>query len=90
MELGKFLPYIISSLGLIGIIISGEKIHPTLPLLNLIPRSFVLIGGVILVGVGIVLMMGKGQGKGSRLGKQKEVEVPIYKDKKIIGYRVRS
>ena len=89
MKLGKFLPYIISALGLIGIIISGEKIHPTIPLINIIPRSIVLIAGIILVGVGIILMMGKGK-KGDLLGKQKEKEVPIYKDKKIIGYRVKS
>lgn len=84
--MNKLIPYGIAVLGLIGIIISGEKIHPNLPILNLLPRSAVLIAGVILVGIGVILMMSKKGGK----SRQIEKEVPIYKGKKIVGYRVED
>ncbi len=82
----KIFGYIISALGLIGIAISTKPIMSSTPLLSSIPISFskyILIIGVILVGVGIILVMSMSQNK-TKLGK----EVPIYKGKEIVGYRV--
>jgi hypothetical protein len=82
----KIFGYIISAIGLLAIAISTPKIMSSTPLLSGIPTTFskyILIIGVILVGVGIILVMGTGQDK-SKLGK----EVPIYKGKEIVGYRV--
>ena len=84
----KIFGYIISALGLLAIAISTPKIMSSTPLLSSIPISFskyILIGGVIIIGVGVVLVMSTSQEK-TKLGK----EVPIYKGKKIIGYRIEG
>lgn len=82
----KIFGYIISALGLLAIAMSTPKIMSSTPLLSGIPASFskyILIIGVIIVGVGVILVMGTSQNK-TKLGK----EVPIYKGKEIVGYRV--
>ena len=54
----KIFGYIISAIGLLAIAISTPKIMSSIPLSSTIPSlsKYLLIGGVILVGVGIVLL----------------------------------
>ncbi|VVB78989.1 Uncharacterised protein [uncultured archaeon] len=82
----KVFGYLISLAGLGAIAISTPKIMSSAPILSSIPSTFskyILIGGVIIVGVGIILVMSNSTNK-TKLGK----EVPIYKGKEIVGYRV--
>lgn len=79
----KLYGYISALLGLAFIAISPKKFIELTPLKGFIPPSFLLIGGIILVGVGVILVMSESKTK-SRLGQ----EVPILKGKNIVGYRV--
>ena len=79
----KIFGYIISVIGLVGIGISTPKMMSSIPFLSAVPSKYPLIIGVILVGIGIILVMGTNPAK-TKLGK----EVPIYKGKEIVGYRV--
>lgn len=77
----KFFGYIAALAGLAGIALSTPKIYSSMSFLSFVPSNYLLIGGVILVGVGVILFS-------SMSGKSKGKEVPIYKGKEIIGYRV--
>jgi len=79
----KLFAYAAAIIGLIGIAISLPKVYSSLSFLSVIESKYFLIAGVILVGVGIILVSSSGSGKSSK-GK----EVPIYKGKEIIGYRI--
>lgn len=72
----KISGYLIAGIGLIGLALSSMT--------KLIPNpKYIIIISIILVGVGVVLVM-SGSSEKSQIGK----EVPIYKGKEIIGYRV--
>ncbi len=79
----KLWGYGLAIIGLIGIAISTEKIINMIPFLSGTNPKYILIPGVILVGIGIILVMSTGSEK-SKIGK----EVPIYHGKNIVGYRV--
>lgn len=74
--------YIIAIIGLIGILLSFEPVKKiiTIPGLELLTKTQMLITGLVIVIIGVIIigMSGKGQVK---------EEVPIYKGEKIIGYR---
>jgi len=78
----KFIGYIIAFIGLVGIGISTPKIYASLSFLSVIQSKYFLIVGVILVGVGVILA------SSSSSNKSKGKEVPIYKGKEIVGYRI--
>lgn len=83
MAKSKFFGYLVAIIGLAGLAISTEKVLKTIPFLSQIPPNYIVIASVILVGVGIILAMSGSSGK-TKLGK----EVPIYRGKEIVGYRV--
>jgi hypothetical protein len=80
----KTLGYIISVVGLLGLLLTSDAMRTALSIK--IPAEMInttwLIGSIIILGIGIVILF-KGSG-GS--GKQPS-EVPIYHGNKIVGYR---
>ena len=76
----KLFAYAAALIGLAGIAVSTPKIYSSLSFLSIVPSKYFLIIGVILVGVGVILVSSSGKSKGK--------EVPIYKGKEIIGYRI--
>ena len=86
--LGKILSFVVAGIGLAGLFFSSEKIWPTIPIWNSIPRTFLLMGSIGIIGVGLVIMIATSKGGSGSSSKEKSIkEVPIYKDDKIIGYR---
>ena len=81
----KLIGYLIAGIGLVGLAFSFEKIGSLVPFVEQVPKNYLLIGGLVLVVLGVVIMMGKGGGK-HKSGE----EIPIYKGKKVVGYRVRD
>ena len=83
----KVVGYIISAVGLAGLLMSGvapirEAITKVVPFeLPAIVNNSLMIGSLIVLVVGVVLLIGTGKSK------QKEKEVPIYEGKEIVGYR---
>lgn len=84
----KVMGYVLSAAGLFGLAISQFK-----PLKDkvalVVPQAAlkVLEGSILIISVG-VLAVGVFFLMGSRGARQKGKEVPIYKGKEIIGYRV--
>jgi len=84
----QILGYVLAGLGLVGLAAStidsvrdavfgflGEGVVSVI-------GTYLLIGSVVVLGVGVVLLYLAGRG----IGKSDE-EVPIYKGKKVVGYR---
>ncbi len=80
----KLTPYLVALLGIIFLVLSADVIRLSVPLISNIPKQYILIPGIILVGVGVILMMG------GKKGHHATKEVPIYKGKKVVGYRVEE
>jgi len=85
----KVIGYILSAVGLIGLVASvvpsiGEKIFGSLSpgLADGLGVSLLVIS-LIVLGVGVVILFISGKSSVS----QKKKEVPIYKGKEIVGYR---
>ena len=83
----KIIGYILSALGLIGIVVSNKNIIGSVPFLQTVPTQYILIPAIIMVGMGIVLIMSKSTSKYHPKTKMGE-EVPIFKGKEIVGYRI--
>jgi hypothetical protein len=88
----KLAGYGLAGIGILGILISSKKIMESIPFLNGISPKFILVPGVILVGVGLIFVMsqssgGKGKHAYSHKTKMGE-EIPIFKGKEIVGYRI--
>ena len=78
----KLLGYAIAGLGLLGL---------ALPSLNILPNinKFILtIPSLILIAIGVMMLITTGSTKSKTQQSQKEV--PIYKGKEIVGYRVED
>jgi hypothetical protein len=77
----KALGYLISAIGIIVLALSFEQIRTLLkiPIPAGITDIILLVAGGIIVVIGIVFI--------SKSPRQKGKEVPIYKGKKIVGYR---
>jgi hypothetical protein len=79
--------YLIAGIGLIGLALSSSAGQKMVPQLAGIERSFILYPSLVILAIGIMIMIMNAKG-GSGKARQIEKEVPIYKGKKIIGYRV--
>jgi len=82
----KIIGYIITLIGIIGLALTYEPIRTilkiTLPTsININTLTLVSTAAVI---IGIIVLIGSRKSKSS---KQKDVEVPIYRGKEIVGYR---
>ena len=79
----QLIGYILSAIGLIGLALSsklGEKILP-----QNIPSEYILIPSVTITAVGIIILL-----LTSKKGIGKNKELPIYKGKEVVGYRVKE
>lgn len=82
----KILGYALAGLGLAGLALSSGNIINT----N-IPKLVILIPSMILVAIGIMILIITGdKSSTSKKSRQVEKEVPIYRGKEIIGYRVEE
>lgn len=79
----KIFGYLLAFIGIIGLALSTKKVMSAIPFIKDVSPTYVLVPAVVCVGVGVILLMSKGGNK-TKLGK----EVPIYKGKEIVGYRV--
>ncbi len=88
----KFLGYIAILIGLVGIFVSSKKIMDILiakmPFLDG-SGKYILIAGLILVAVGVVFVMSNKESKYKHKTGLGE-EVPIFKGKDIVGYRIKK
>ena len=85
----QILGYVLAGLGLVGLAASTidfvqEAVFGFLPegVVGIIGTSLLVISLILLI-VGVVLLYLTGKGHGA----QESEEVPIYKGKKIVGYR---
>ncbi|MBT4166338.1 hypothetical protein HOE04_04840 [archaeon] len=78
----KLLGYAIAGLGLAGLALPSFNILPN------IPKIYLTIPALILIAIGVMMLITSGSGKSKNNQSQKEV--PIYKGKEIVGYRVED
>ena len=96
--MNKLVGYILSLIGLIGIVISSGKgkeiAQKFLPFLSSVPSkpiqsNYILIAGVVIIAAGIVFLILAGKGMG--FGGKQSAEVPIYegrgKKRRVVGYQ---
>jgi hypothetical protein len=83
----KFIGYILACVGLIGLGLSSPAGKKFAPFMESVDQKSVLIGSLIFVVAGLIIVGVFGNGG---KGKQSDKEVPIYKGKKIVGYRVEK
>jgi len=82
----KVIGYGVSVLGLLLMALGFGDFGSKIPVVGGLGSGVVNSLGIILVVVGVVVSMMGGSGKKGK-AKQEEDEVPIYKGKKIVGYR---
>ena len=84
MATKKLIGYVLSLVGLAGLLLSFESVTEALKITlpTFLSSNNLLIISLALLVVGIFSLYNKGSSK-----KQKDVEVPIYKGKEIVGYR---
>ncbi len=78
----KLLGYAIAGLGLLGLAL------PTLNILPNMPKLILTIPALILIAIGVMMLITTSSTKSKK--NQSQREVPIYKGKEIIGYRVEE
>lgn len=83
----KLFGYLSALVGLVGLAINSTAGRKLLPFIEKFPQTYLLYPSLVLIVLGIMILIVFGKGKKAR---QVEKEVPIYKGKKIIGYRVES
>jgi mannose/fructose/N-acetylgalactosamine-specific phosphotransferase system component IIC len=77
----KVIGYILSIIGILAIAsTSFNQIREFASIPEVVTTSMLLIGGGILVAIGVFLIYKTSSKRGMR-------EVPIYKDRQIVGYR---
>lgn len=89
----KIISFILIIIGLILIFIATPKIMESIPFLKTISPKYLIIPGIIAVGIGIILMTTGSEGKGKNIYGHKTKmgeEVPIFHEKEIVGYRIKK
>ena len=84
----KIAGYLIAIIGLLILALNSTVGRNLFPFIENFPKLFLLIPSLVLIVLGVVILIvfGKEGGKAHQV----EKEVPIYKGKKIIGYRVED
>jgi len=77
--MNKLIGYVLAVLGLLVVVLSLNSTK--IKMLESVKPAYIMIVGIVLVILGVVLVISKGKET------QAEEEVPIYKGKKIVGYR---
>lgn len=83
----KILGYLSALIGLAGLAVNSTAGRKLIPFVETFPKQYLLYPSLVLIVLGIMILIVFGKGKKAR---QVEKEVPIYKGKKIIGYRVEG
>ncbi len=78
--------YLIAFIGLMGLALSSSAGQKMVPIASQIERNFILYPSLVIVAIGVIILIMNVKSSGKV--RQAEKEVPIYKGKKIIGYRV--
>ena len=76
----KVFGYLVSAVGLVGIVASTFSNVKTALRLEVFSNTVLTVASVVILLIGVLLL------KGTSFG-GKEKEVPIYRNKEIIGYR---
>ena len=76
----KIVGYVLSVVGLLAIGVTVKPIKEKLAFLAGVNNLYLIVGGVAVLVLGMVLLRG---GSGGRQAS----EVPIYRGKKVVGYR---
>ncbi len=89
----KIISFIAVAIGLVLIFIGTPAVIKNIPIIKDQGDSivqYIVIAGVILVGIGIILMMSTSEGRKHAYHHKTKMgeEVPIFHKKEIIGYRI--
>lgn len=72
--------YVLGGLGILSLAASVKPIHESIEVLKGINSLYLMGVGIVLVAIGAALLWASPK-------KKKNVEVPIYQGKNIVGYR---
>ncbi len=78
----KLLGYLIAVVGLAILFLNSAPARKAIPIFNSVPSNILLTIGIVVILAGVVLTFFS-----TEKVSQESEEVPIYKGKKIVGYR---
>ncbi|MBS3079555.1 hypothetical protein J4218_05525 [Candidatus Pacearchaeota archaeon] len=89
----KMIGFALAAIGMVLIFIATPNMIKIIPGLNQLDPSiikYIIITGIICVGMGIILVMSTAEGKKHAYHHKTKMgeEVPIFHNKEIIGYRI--
>jgi len=86
----KTIAFILVAIGIVLIFLATPKIIDSIPFLKGVSPKYIIIPGVILVGIGMIIVMSGSEGKKHSYHHKTKMgeEVPIFHNKEIIGYRI--
>lgn len=87
IRMKKKFGYLLAVIGLIGLALNSTIGRKYFPILEKVSKEYLLIPALVLIVLGVIILIIIGR---SGNAKQVKKEVPIYKGKKIIGYRVED
>ena len=87
MGKNKLVGYALAAIGLIGLALISPMGKSVLPVMEGVNQQSVTIGSLCFVILGILIVSIFSKKGGGGIARQAEKEVPIYKGKKIVGYR---
>ena len=76
----KVIGIVVSVIGLLALALTVKPVKEAIKLPEQIGDIYLIVGGLIIIVVGLILVKTQGSGR-------QAPEVPIYKGKKIVGYR---
>ena len=86
MNIQKIAAYVLTGLGLAGIIVSSGKLKESIPIIKTLSTPIILTASIILIAAGILLLKFT-----SGHSHKQHKEVPIYegkgKKRRIVGYQ---
>jgi len=86
----SYFGYLMAGIGLIGLAMSSPFGKKFLPFMEKVNQESVLIGSLCFVIAGVLVISIFGKSRHGVKGKHIEKEVPIYRGKKIVGYRMED
>ena len=83
----SWIGYLLALIGLAGLAVNSTAGRKLVPFIENFPKQYLIYSSLVLIVLGVVILIVFGKGGKAR---QVEKEVPIYKGKKIIGYRIEG